>query len=233
MDSKWNIKPDLSHAVDENFSEALDSYACSANFAFVTGQQSVCSDSLVRLYNLVHGYNSHRLLSLDPQKGQTLGLAFVKMALYFSNGDNTVNEIAAQNAYYCLAKNIIVCENTFAAAPLFSLLYKKPRLLGDELKALVNEPMMPFENPMHRFYKGQECVFPLLKYLLTLFYDNEQSKFTIDETLPYHLPTHDEVRKLQDLLNKRNILHDNKALNIGKDYFVEVFNSIVESLENL
>lgn len=96
---------DFQVSVDENasFSDQMAGIAGNVNLCFVTGNKQGVTDNLVILYNKVHGYNSHLLKTLDAKDGQIVGLAFIKMALYFSNGDFQVNEIAAQNAYLIIA----------------------------------------------------------------------------------------------------------------------------------
>jgi 23S rRNA pseudoU1915 N3-methylase RlmH len=126
---------DFQVSVDENasFSDQMAGIAGNVNLCFVTGNKQGVTDNLVKLYTKVQGYNSHLLKNVEAKDGQIVGLAFIKMALYFTNGNFLVNEIAAQNAYYCIAKNFLIAKNTYALPALFTLFVKRPQTLVDEL----------------------------------------------------------------------------------------------------
>lgn len=88
---------DFQACVDENasFSDQMAGIAGNVNLCFVTGNKQGVTDNLVKLYTKVQGYNSHLLKNVEAKDGQIVGLAFIKMALYFTNGNFLVNEIAA------------------------------------------------------------------------------------------------------------------------------------------
>ena len=118
---------DFQVCVDENasFSNQMAGIAGNVNLCFVTGNKQGVTDNLVKLYTKVQGYNSHLLKNVEAKDGQIVGLAFIKMALYFTNGNFLVNEIAAQNAYYCIAKNFLIAKKYICLTCFIYIVCKK------------------------------------------------------------------------------------------------------------
>lgn len=230
---------DFQVSVDENtgFSDQMAGIAGNVNLCFVTGNKQGVTDNLVILYNKVHGYNSHLLKTLEVKDGQVVGLAFIKMALYFSNGDFQVNEIAAQNAYYCIAKNYLFDKNTYALPALFTLLAKRPQTLGDELYDVNPDPSlegaygrMTLSAPYRRKDRVMENRLPIMKYVLSKFYDETKKKFLIDTTLPYHIPSQEEINVFYQELRTSKLGNEKKILAKGEEYFKELYENIEEQL---
>lgn len=230
---------DFQACVDENasFSDQMAGIAGNVNLCFVTGNKQGVTDNLVILYNKVHGYNSHLLKTLDAKDGQIVGLAFIKMALYFSNGDFQVNEIAAQNAYYCIAKNYLFDKNTYALPALFTLFAKRPQTLGDELYDVNPDPSlegaygrMTLSAPYRRKDRVMENRLPIMKYVLSKFYDENKKKFLIDTTLPYHIPSQEDVNVFYQELRTRKLGNEKEILTKGDKYFKELYENIEEQL---
>ncbi len=229
---------DFQVCVDENdsFSNQMAAIAGNVNLCFVTGNKKGVTDNLVILYNKVHGYNSHLLKTLEAKDGQIVGLAFVKMALYFSNGDFQVNEIAAQNAYYCIVKNYLFDKNTYALPALFTLLAKRPQTLADELYDVNPDPTltgwggMTLSGPYRRKDRVMENRLPIMKYVLSKFYDEVKKTFLIDTTLPYHIPSQEDIRVFYDDLKASSLGNDKKMYKKGEEYFKEIYENIEEQL---
>ena len=184
---------------DDSFSDQMTAIAGNANMSFLCKNNRGFQNSIIELYNKVHGHNSHKLKTIAAKDGQCIGLAFIKMALYFDNGDFQVNEIAAQNAFYCIYKNYNETGNTYALPALFTLLLKKPRALEDELyrsnpdPELVGFGGMTPSAPYRRSDRAMSNRLPIMKFLLKSFYDEGGKKYTIDTTLPYHIPSEDDI----------------------------------------
>lgn len=229
---------DFQVCVDENdsFSNQMAAIAGNVNLCFVTGNKKGVTDNLVILYNKVHGYNSHLLKTLEAKDGQIVGLAFVKMALYFSNGDFQVNEIAAQNAYYCIVKNYLFDKNTYALPALFTLLAKRPQTLADELYDVNPDPTltgwggMTLSGPYRRKDRVMENRLPIMKYVLSKFYDEVKKTFLIDTTLPYHIPSQEDIRVFYDDLKASSLGNDKKMYKKGEEYFKGIYENIEEQL---
>lgn len=228
----------LQVCVDENvsFSEQMVGIAGNVNLSFITGNFKGVSDNLVLLYNKVHGYNSHLLQTLAAKDGQVVGLAFIKMALYFDNGDFQVNEIAAQNAYYCIVKNYLITKNTSALPALFTLLTKKPMTLADELYNINPDSSLPGfggllpSAPYTRNHQAMKNRLPIMKYILSKFYDEGKKSFLIDTTLPYHIPSHDDVKKFYSELVFYNLSELNDIYRTGEEYFKDLYENIEDQL---
>ena len=229
---------DFQVSVDENasFSDQMAGIAGNVNLCFVTGNKQGVTDNLVILYNKVHGYNSHLLKTLDAKDGQIVGLAFIKMALYFSNGDFQVNEIAAQNAYYCIAKNYLFDKNTYALPALFTLLAKRPQTLGDELFDVNPDPSlegygrMTLSAPYRRKDRVMENRLPIMKYVLSKFYDETKKKFLIDTTLPYHIPSQEDIDVFNQEQRTSKLGNEKEILAKGEEYFKKLYKNIEEQL---
>lgn len=230
---------DLQVCVDENasFSAQMAGIAGNVNLCFVTGNKQGVTDNLVKLYTKVQGYNSHLLKNVEAKDGQIVGLAFIKMALYFSNGDFQVNEIAAQNAYYCIAKNYLFDKNTYALPALFTLFAKRPQTLGDELYDVNPDPSlegaygrMTLSAPYRRKDRVMENRLPIMKYVLSKFYDENKKKFLIDTTLPYHIPSQEDVNVFYQELRTRKLGNEKEILTKGDKYFKELYENIEEQL---
>lgn len=222
---------------DASFSEQMTAIAGNANMSFLCRNNRGFQNSIIELYNKVHGHNSHKLKIIASKDGQCIGLAFIKMALYFDNGDFQVNEIAAQNAFYCIYKNYNETGNTYALPALFTLLLKKPRTLEDELyrsnpdPELVGLGGMTPSAPYRRSDRAMSNRLPVMKFLLKSFYDEGGDKFTIDTTLPYHIPSEDDVKKFTKEYSQSQYANDKESISKGEEYFNDMFEDIDDQLD--
>lgn len=222
---------------DDSFSDQMTAIAGNANMSFLCRNNRGFQNSIIELYNKVHGHNSHKLKSIAAKDGQCIGLAFIKMALYFNNGDFQVNEIAAQNAYYCIYKNYNETGNTYALPALFTLLLKKPRALEDELYRSNPDPeLVGFGGitpsaPYRRSDRAMINRLPVMKFLLQRFYDEGGKKFRIDTTLPYHIPSEDDVTKFISEYSKSQYANVKESISIGEKYFKDMFEDIDNQLD--
>lgn len=222
---------------DDSFSDQMTAIAGNANMSFLCRNNRGFQNSIIELYNKVHGHNSHKLKTIAAKDGQCIGLAFIKMALYFDNGDFQVNEIAAQNAFYCIYKNYKETGNTYALPALFTLFQKKPRALEDELyrsnpdPELVGLGGMTPSAPYRRSDRAMTNRLPIMKFLLQSFYDEGANKFTIDTTLPYHIPSEDDITKFTNDYSQSQYANDKEAISKGEEYFNDMFEDIDDQLD--
>ncbi|MBR5038821.1 MAG: hypothetical protein IKX65_08890 [Prevotella sp.] len=225
--------------VDENdsFSNQMKAIAGNANMAFIQGDATGFQNSIIELYNKVHGYNSYKLKTIAAEEGQCIGLAFIKMAMYFNNGDFQVNEIAAQNAFYCIVKDFKNTGNTYALPALFTLLMKKPRTLGDELYRVNSDAELTGlgaltpSAPYRRLDRAMSNRLPIMKFLLKKFYNENQGLFIIDTTLPYHIPSAEDVADFQNVYNNSEYAIQKDSFSIGEKYLFGVYDDIVKQLD--
>ncbi len=232
------VVSNLQMIVDENdsFSNQMATIAGNANLSFLSRNQEGFQKSIIELYNNVHGYNSHKLKTISAKDGQCIGLAFIKMALFVSNGDFRVNEIAAQNAFYCIVKNFKSTGNKSALPALFTLLLKKPRTLEDELYK-VNEapqlsglssltPTAQYTQPI----RAMSNRLPIMKFLLQKFYDENLKKFIIDVTIPYHIPSDSDVKNFISEYNNSEYASKKDSISLGEKYLYNIYEDIEEQL---
>lgn len=229
---------DFQVSVDENasFSDQMAGIAGNVNLCFVTGNKQGVTDNLVKLYTKVQGYNSHLLKNVEAKDGQIVGLAFIKMALYFTNGNFLVNEIAAQNAYYCIAKNFLIAKNTYALPALFTLFVKRPQTLVDELYNVNPDPTLLGLGGMtpsasyRRKDRAMENRLPIMTYILSKFYDENKKVFLIDTSLPYHIPNQEDINAFHKELRTAKLGNKKEILDKGEEYFHELYEIIDDHL---
>lgn len=119
--------------VIESISEELDALACQANYAFNMGNQQIAVNAMNQLFQSCYGQRGHKLLNVSSDNCQPIGMAFANIAIYLNFNDRDLNSVAAENAFYCLARNFIAKGNTFTTPALFTILLKHQDLLKDKL----------------------------------------------------------------------------------------------------
>lgn len=220
--------------------------AAKVNWTLSTNQKNECINAMVELCNKVQFGNGKKLLLLDDSECQVVGLAFVAIALHFDNGDEDINSVAAENAYYCLARSFIKTENRYVLPAIYTLLDSRVGLLAQELIAnwceiaqkQVGMPigMMlggnPFTDPRLQDFREQAIGFSkdIQYYVLSHFYDFETSTFLIATDLPYFLPSSDNIDYFVKSLNKNKKFDKSFFLNSGKQHFEGVYNKCTETL---
>ena len=187
------------------------------NWAINMNDNKIASNLLVQLYQTVQR-NSASLLNLSSDECQPVGLAFTGMALLFDWNDDDINSVAAENAYYCLAKGYLERKNKFCLPAIFTILQVRPDLLKDKLisywigesqreiglpigMALGGDPyrathLKEFREQafMHKLYIQQ--------FVLSKIYDTSTQQFTVPTDLPYYLPSKNDIlRFLSDKAN--------------------------------
>lgn len=250
--SKHVISKPNTKVMSENdeVSEYLNYLAGNCNLSFNLGNQDDAIELMNQLFKACYGRNGHKLLQLSSDNTQVVGLAFANIALYLDFNDEDMNSVAAENALYCLGRNIIENDNTFCAPSIFTMLFKRPALLKDKLIAAhasvsqkrVGMPIglmlggNPFNAPHLEEFREQattEKRIGIMRYLLSLFYDTASDKFTIPTDLPYNLPSNKNIEDFI-ILKKNNIEYDdNSLLEEGQDYFYEIFSECQDTLKKM
>ena len=62
------------------------------------------------------------------------------------------------------------------------------------------------------------------------FYDENKKKFLIDTTLPYHIPSQEDVNVFYQELRTRKLGNEKEILTKGDKYFKELYENIEEQL---
>ena len=223
----------------------IEDIAIAVNWNFNTNNQTTCLEAMVELYQAVQKESGRILLDLPASNCQSVGLAFTCMALFFDNGDKDINSVAAENAYYCLAKSYIEKNNTYSLPAIFSMLQRKPNLLNEKFIASwcsmaekqvgMSIGLMlggnPFRDPHLQDFRNQATGFmsQVKYYLLNIFYDIEHRKFMISTDIPYFLPTEQEITSfLLSIEDGKNDTSD--YLSIGESHFDSVFKECEDTL---
>ena len=231
-------------------SEYLEYLAVQCNMAFNVRDNEAAVNYMNQLFKSCYGSNGHKLLQLSSQNTQAVGLAFSYIALYLNFNDEDLNSVAAENAVYCLGRNIIEKNNTFCAPSIFTTLLKKPSLLKDKLisahcSVLQKRMEMPigimlggnpFTAPHLNDFREQaitEKRFAIMTYLLTLFYDIESKEFTIPTDLPYNLPSTQDLSDFTKQIKSYLDYDKNALINEGEMYFYELFSMCQDTLQKM
>lgn len=228
----------MTRIIDKYFSERLAAIAGDVNFACFAGHQQAALNSMIELYNTADKYESKRLLRLDSNHAQSIGLAYMWFAIAFNNGNTDPNDVAAENALLCLAMDHFETENTFGLPAIFTLFNKYNERLDDAITRVLKSsfyygPINPqgfykYHIDGYRFYQTS-----IMYYCLSNFYDIKADKFSIPSDLPYFLPKTEEIHEfLNDI--KVNPYWGNESLTaIGHENLVRIYDSICGFIENL
>lgn len=217
------------------------------NWTFNSNKQNTCIDAMLSLYQSVQRGGGRQLLNLPASDCQCVGLAFTCMALFFDNGDKDINSVAAENAYYCLAKTYIGSNNSYALPAVFTLLQRKPFLLYDKFianwctfaqkEAGMPIGMMlggnPFRDPKLQDFRNQAVGFieQVKYYVLNIFYNVDNSTFNMPTDLPYHLPNQAEIKTFLSAIGKNENFSYSEYFSIGKKHFEGVFKECENTLK--
>ena len=231
-------------STNDSVSSYLSDLAMQANFSHNSGN-SYTPHLFIKLYDACAGDRGHLLLNIDSKNCMSVGLAFAYMAISMNWHDEDYNSVAAENAYYCLAKNLSEEKNSFVAPTLFTLLLNYSRLLEDKLDATHRTFERLFgEGPTTITYAGLPfyCIpnqtdihnqavsyrIAIMNHLITFFYDTNTDSFTIPTDLPYLLPSKSDIQKFQQLLTTASDAHVD--LDKGGAYFHLMFKECEQTL---
>ena len=70
-----------------------------------------------------------------------------------------------------------------------------------------------------------------MKFLLKSFYEEDGKKFTIDTTLPYHIPSEDDVKNFTKEYRQSLYANDRESISKGEEYFNDMFEDIDDQLD--
>ena len=222
--------------------EKLLMLATNVNWGYNSANEDLFIKQGMQMYNYVLPMNrgGRVLTELEGQTNtQVVGFAFSHFAIYSYNGDDNVNSVAAENAYYCLAKSI-KAGNNYAAPELFKLLDKKPQAILDKFVSVKIDESRGSLTGVFSYYGDrfrlqltrQQCMELITQvkyYLLTLFFDVETCQLRIPKdvfvgSIDRILSVKKEVASLGDLA---------ESLRIGRIYFDRVYSEIQNTLFNI
>ena len=207
-----------------SFSDNLYRIAQSLIIACNIGNKQIAKNNMVTLYRATEGYKSKLLLQINPKQAGTIGLGYTWFTFLFDNGNTDINDIAAENALFCLTKNYIETNNYIVLPAIFSLFNKCFEHLEDTIERTLKDTFYysPINGEYHKFnvdgYKYYK--YTIMFFCLSKFYNFNDEKFNIEE-LPF-LPNINDVK---------NFIHEFTSLDFSK---LEDINKIGENnLKNI
>lgn len=230
---------------NEAVSEQLQYLAGQANWSFNTGNQQATIKFMNELFDACYGKNGYKLLQISDESTQVVGLAFTNIARHLDFNDPDLNSVAAENALYCLARNLIAKGNTFCTPAIFTLLLNHSDLLKDKLIAAhceiaqkdVGMPIgimlggNPFNAPHLNAFREQAVSkrVSILAYILPFFYNETSKEYTIPTDMPYHIPSQSEINRFLKMKSEYGGTNDS-MLSEGKRYFYQIFEECQDTL---
>jgi len=220
--------------------EKILNLARNVNWGYNTRNKELFIDSATNLYNYVQKNGANKLSYCeDSGQIQAIGKAFSYFARFLDYGYNA-NSVAAENAYYCLAKSMKL-GNYYAAPELYNLLEERFDLLLDKLVVVrlfffqQRNPNTPishicgFGNPIHNpeARSDAQTILPHMRYyIITQFYDIESNK----TLMPSDLIEYSQEKVSTDILGMSEKADLSSFINTGKEYFEKVYEEIEDTV---
>jgi len=220
--------------------EKIKYLAKNVNWNFNSNNKELFVISAVEFFEYVQNVGAHFLIKFQESgELQSIGKAFSYFARFLESDNHNVNSIAAENAYYCLAKSIIL-GNYFAAPELYNLVESKPHLLLDKfVAARINvlkkhNPYLPigrmygfnpYQNPEAK--EDARTIIPFIRYyIIAEFYDIKLNQTRMPQDL-IEYSQRELDNDLHEIFQNPNI---DSFLRTGKEYFETVYAEIEDTL---
>lgn len=230
---------------NEIVSEHLQYLAAQANWSLNTGNQQATIKFMNELFNASYGRNGYKLLQISDDATQVVGLAFTSIARHLDFNDQDLNSVAAENAFYCLARALIAKENTFCTPAIFTLLLNHADLLKEKLiTAHCEIAQKDMGMPIGRILSGNPFNAPrlndfreqaiskrvsIMAFILPFFYNEAKKGYTIPTDMPYHIPVQSDVDRFIKMKSECGGASDS-LLSEGKRYFYQMFEECQDTL---
>lgn len=228
-----------------NIIEKLCDLSRAVNWSYNINDTRTFLDSTVKLFQTVHGENGHFLTELPIRDCQPVGLAFARMALYgnYNGGDRDINSVAAENAYYCLAKSFLVSKSVYTLPAIFRLFNDDKDLLADKLitswismcEHELGMPIRmalggnPYTDPRLNDFRNQALDFSynIRYYVLCNFYIPSSKQFCIPNDLFLLQPDSDEIERFLAEKSNSDVM---EMIMTGEEHFESVFQECEKAL---
>ena len=223
-------------SVDSAFSTQMSEVASQANFAINTRQGRMASDLLLQMYLMVNAHFGHKLLQIEDSETQAIGLAFTGMALAFNNGDPDVNDVAAENAFYCLSRGFLNKNNNWLMPALFTLFYRKPNLFKDMIDNIMMRlvAVAPgnsnYMNMLAVICNHEDFHNAIMYFSLNQFYNIKTKEYNIPTDMPYYIPSESSINDFLNKFNKTALSKNPNILTIGYNTLVLGYNKCASTL---
>lgn len=225
----------------------ISDIAANVNLQYNVGNKKVAAEILLTFYNIVQRGGGITLINLPVNDCQSVGFAFTIMALNYDHGDDDINSVAAENAFYCLSKSFIETGNFFAVPALFRILSLRPELMRQKLisswvnlaQKQIGMPIgialggNPYNDPILNEFRDQAIGFKecIKYYLLSKFYDLEKKNFKVPTDMFLQLPSIAELNAFFSLLHKDTDFESGKYLKMGKEHFESLYKECEDTLK--
>lgn len=177
------------------------------------------------------------LLELTGENCHYAGMAFANLAYWFDFGDEDLNSICAENAFYCLYRSFTECGNIAAAATICVLLETTPKLLLDKLisgvlsyyRGIYNIWTDPYNSlEMAEFREHAQTHRELIMYyLFQSIYNKEGGSIPIrDENALFF-----QDEQIEDILQRIQTNWNRLSLTECKGYTEAVFRECKDTIE--
>ncbi len=213
------------NSFSNNLYEIAESLIISCNL----GDKQIAENNMITLYKATEGKKSKLLLQINPKQAGTIGLGYTWFTFLFNNGNSNINDIAAENALFCLTTNYIETNNCIVLPAIFSLLNKCSEHLEDTINRTLRDTFYyaPTNDRGHdkynidgtKFYK-----YTIMFFCLNNFYDLKAEKFKIKD-LPFQPNIYDVKRFMNEFTSLALNKLDN-ICNIGENNLRNIQNSI-------
>ena len=222
--------------------------ATSLNFAYNVGNKSfagrLCKDLYMEVSPQRQG--GKVLLELSSKECQVVGMAFTTIALRYDFGDPDFNSVAAENAYYCLARNLIDNNNSFVAPALFAILLVNYNLMKSKLissycniynkKRGINVYLAgdPFNDSGFEKFRNDAINFKdyIMYYALSKFYDIKNKSYLIPTDLHYYIPQESVINDFLERVSKIEDYSKESFIKECEIHFKSVYKECEETLKN-
>lgn len=226
----------------------ISQIAAQLNFAFNTGASKAACDLAGVLYTETgpSRQGGRALVNLNVSECQCVGLAFAITALYVDFGDDDINSVAAENAYYCLARGFVENDNTFCMPAIFSILYNRPELLADKFISSFSAKLQkesgvgigfllggnPFAAPQLAGFRTQAVQFTdnVMFYVLSKFFDVDRNEFLVPTDLHIILPKKSHIHAFLNKVKQKGFNSSSSFLEECKSYFNSIYSECEDTL---
>lgn len=152
-----------------SFSNNLYEIAKSLIIACNLGDKQIAENNMIILYKATEGYQSKLLLQINPKQAGTIGLGYTLFTFSFDNGNSNINDIAAENALFCLITNYIETNNYIVLPAIFSLFNKCFEHLEDTIDRTLRDTFYYAPANNHGHYKYNIDGYKFYKYTIMFF----------------------------------------------------------------
>lgn len=170
------------------------------------------------------------LINLPCESCQCVGVAFATMALHYRTGDIDNSKVAAENAYYCLAKSLIKKNNLFVAPSIYAIMQERDGLMDDMLirswQDILQERGMTLEfmDCSINEFRRQAISFKdnIAYYVLSYFYDIDNLRYKVPIDI-WHIPNEAEIHSFIARIKANRFFQDANFLKNARKHFISVY----------